>query len=153
MTAEVWEQVKVSFERAATLCGTERGVYLKQLSEADKVVHKAVTDLLTAHDDASQFLETFTIAQEWVFKAGELVGDRFRVIRRLRRGGMGEVYEVFDEKLHERRALKTMRSQFAADPEALQRFHREIRIAQRVAHDNLCRVYDLIEHHRTTDTG
>lgn len=153
MTAEAWERIKTSFEAAAGLTGSARAGYLENLRRDDPVVHAAVVDLLSAHDEANGFLETFSIGHEWVFRTGELVDQRFRIVNRISRGGMGEVYEVFDEKLRERRALKTLRPQLAFDQEAVERFRREIRVAQKASHENLCRVYDLIEHHRETEQG
>jgi tRNA A-37 threonylcarbamoyl transferase component Bud32 len=75
------------------------------------------------------------------FLVGELISDRFRVIKVLATGGMGEVYEVFDEALGKRVALKTLR-RGAADPTARRRFTREIVLAQRVTHPNVCRTFD-----------
>lgn len=153
MTPEAWERIKASFEIAESLEGTARLEYLEQLRIADPIVHSAVIKLLAAHDDASGFLETFSLTHEWVFRIGELIDNRFQVISRIRRGGIGEVYEVYDQKLRQKRALKTLRTQFAADPQAVERFRREIGIAQKVWHENLCRVYDLIEHRRVTEAG
>ena len=43
------------------------------------------------------------------FEAGDLIADRFRVVRQVGEGGMAMVYEAIDEKLGERRALKCQR--------------------------------------------
>lgn len=58
---------------------------------------------------------------------------------------MGEVYEAFDERLHQRVALKTVRRTLLRTREALSRFEREIRMAREVSHPNLCRVFDYME--------
>src|SRR6476469_7327249 len=67
---------------------------------------------------------------------GELIAGRFRVLRTIATGGMGLVFEVLDEKLGERRALKCARPGCAAQlpPEA--------RHAPRVTHPNVCRVFE-----------
>src|SRR5579863_2984066 len=78
------------------------------------------------------------------FKPGDLIGDRFAVVRFLARGGMGEVYEVEDRHLHGIHvALKTILSQYAADPVMRERFEREVLSARGVVHPNLCPMYDV----------
>ncbi len=75
---------------------------------------------------------------------GRTVGH-IRLLRRLGRGGMGEVYEGLDEKLHRRVAVKVLRSERRLEPLAKQRFLREARILSAVEHPNICRVLDFIE--------
>lgn len=79
--------------------------------------------------------------------AGALVAGRYRVVRFLARGGMGEVYEAEDQALGERIALKTLRtlggSQGSSESRALDRFKREVQLARKVTHPNVCRIFDL----------
>lgn len=77
---------------------------------------------------------------------GEMVAGRYRVVRFLARGGMGEVYEVEDLELRERVALKTVRSDVARDQVAVERFRREIQLARKVTHPNVCRIFDVAFH-------
>ena len=78
------------------------------------------------------------------FKAGDLIDDRFVVVRFIARGGMGEVFEVEDRQLRGIRvALKTILSQYAADPVMRQRFEREVLSAREVVHPNICQMYDV----------
>ncbi len=81
-----------------------------------------------------------------MFAQGDLLAERYRVIRFLAEGGMGEVYEVQDLELGGRLAAKTVRADVAADPTALERFRREIQLARRVTHPNVCRMFDLAYH-------
>ncbi len=80
------------------------------------------------------------------FAPGELVDGRYQVVRFLAAGGMGEVYEVLDRLLGERVALKTLRATLAASAEAAERFRREIQLARRVTHPNVCRILDVGVH-------
>ena len=80
------------------------------------------------------------------FRAGDLLCDRFRVVRFIARGGMGELYEAEDLTLGERVALKTIRSEIAVHQRATQRFRREVQLARKVTHPNICRIFDLFEH-------
>ncbi len=80
---------------------------------------------------------------------GELLAGRYRVLRFIGNGGMGEVYEAEDCELHERVALKTILPEIARQPESIQRFKREIQLARKVTHPNVCRIYDLVYHETT----
>ena len=76
---------------------------------------------------------------------GSIVADRYRVSGLLGRGGMGEVYRADDLKLGQPVALKFLAAELAEDPERLALLLDEVRNSRRVAHPNVCRVYDLGE--------
>ena len=80
------------------------------------------------------------------FNAGQLLGDRFKVVRFIGRGGMGEVYEAEDLELREHVALKTIRPEIVDDAGTIERFKREIQLARLVTHPNVCRIFDLFHH-------
>src|SRR5262245_27059779 len=61
--------------------------------------------------------------------AGAVVAGRFRVVRLLGRGGMGEVYLAEDTRLERKVALKVLSPAVAHDPQYLQRFRKEARAA------------------------
>jgi tetratricopeptide (TPR) repeat protein len=81
-----------------------------------------------------------------VFRPEQVVADRFRILRFLGRGGMGEVYEAVDLELRIRVALKTLLPAIAADGRMISRFKREIQLSRKVSHPNVCRVFDLARH-------
>lgn len=56
---------------------------------------------------------------------------------------MGEVYRAEDLTLQQEVALKFLPAELTGDPAALERFHREVRIARQVSHPNVCRVFDI----------
>jgi serine/threonine protein kinase len=87
-----------------------------------------------------------------LFSDGELVAGRYRVLRFVDRGGMGEIYAAEDQLVGETIAIKTLRPELAADTRALQRFRRELQLARRVAHPNVCRLFDLAQHEIETTT-
>ena len=70
-----------------------------------------------------------------IFSPGQMVAGRYRIVRFLAQGGMGEVYEVEDLELHEPAALKIVRPDIARDERMLERFIHEIRLARRVTVD------------------
>ncbi len=77
------------------------------------------------------------------FAAGETLADRYRIVRFIAQGAMGEVYEAEDLRLHDRVALKAIRPEIAQDAKAVDRFVREIQLARKVTHPNVCRIFDL----------
>src|SRR5262245_35261629 len=83
--------------------------------------------------------------REGRFVTGEMLAGRYRIVSLLGKGGMGEVYKAEDLKLNQTVALKFLPSAVALDGGMLARFHNEVRIARRVAHPNVCRVYDIGE--------
>ncbi len=86
---------------------------------------------------------------EPAFAPGEKIAERYRVVRFLARGGMGEVYEVEDQELRERVALKSVRGDVSRDNLAIERFRREIQLARKVTHPNVCRIFDVAFHSGT----
>ena len=81
-----------------------------------------------------------------VFRTGDIVAFRFRIVRYLAKGGMGELYEAEDLELRERVALKTILSQIAEDERSIVLFKREVHLARQVTHPNVCRIYDVFRH-------
>jgi serine/threonine-protein kinase len=77
------------------------------------------------------------------FTPGMVLAERYRIIGLLGRGGMGEVYRADDLKLGQPVALKFLPKALADDPVRRERFYAEVRIARRVSHPNICRVYDI----------
>src|SRR5206468_3065572 len=75
---------------------------------------------------------------------GLLLAGRYRIVRPIGSGGMGEVYEAEDLDLGARVAVKTMR---VGDDDSVGRFKREIQMARTVTHPNVCRIFDLHRHH------
>ncbi|MBI5495783.1 MAG: protein kinase [Deltaproteobacteria bacterium] len=77
---------------------------------------------------------------------GTVLAGRYRIERFIAKGGMGEVYEALDQELRERVALKMLLPDVARDAQMLERFRREIQLARRVTHPNVCRVFDVARH-------
>ncbi len=82
------------------------------------------------------------------FRPNELISQRYKVVRFIGRGAMGEVYEVNDTSLNEHVALKVLALEVSCDERAMLRFKREIQLARKVTHPNVCRVFDFGCHHQ-----
>jgi len=76
---------------------------------------------------------------------GSVVGGRYEILSPLGRGGMGAVYRAHDRVLDETVALKVLRGDAASAPEMARRFRSEIKLARRVAHPSVCRIYEYGE--------
>ena len=77
------------------------------------------------------------------FRRGQVVAGRYTVLNMIGRGGMGCIYHVRDNALHEEVALKTLLPQFIRDKMVVERFFNEARIARALSHPNIVRVHDI----------
>ena len=73
------------------------------------------------------------------------MASRYRIIALLGKGGMGEVYRADDLTLGQAVAMKFLPDDAGRDEALLERFRNEVRMARRVSHPNVCRVYDVGE--------
>jgi len=74
---------------------------------------------------------------------GSTLADRYEVIEDLGKGGMARVYKAFDKEVEEKVALKLLKPEIVADESTIKRFRNELKFARRIAHKNVCRMYDL----------
>jgi serine/threonine-protein kinase len=74
--------------------------------------------------------------------ADQLVGDRYRLLRRIGGGGMADVWLATDEMLERQIALKFLHHRFAQDAQFVERFRREASSAAGLQHPNVVGVYD-----------
>ena len=75
--------------------------------------------------------------------ADRVLGERYRIVRHLARGGMAEVYLAHDELLDRQVAVKVLFPELADDASFVERFHREARAAAGLSHPNIVSVYDF----------
>ena len=153
LSPEKWETIKSLFEAALEEDSTRRSAFLEGRCP-DATVRAEVERLLAEHDKAREFLSTPALANlapkvevptEGLLE-GTLLAGRFLVVRFIAGGGMGEVYEAEDQELRERVAIKTIRPEVLAQPNAVARFRREVHLARKVTHPNVCRIFDLFRH-------
>jgi serine/threonine protein kinase/Tfp pilus assembly protein PilF/TolA-binding protein len=76
---------------------------------------------------------------------GSTFAGRYQIIEELGKGGMGKVYRVLDKKLKEEVALKLIKPEIASDRETIERFSNEVRLARKIAHRNVGKMYELME--------
>ncbi len=80
---------------------------------------------------------------------GSVIADRYEIIEELGKGGMGKVFRVEDKKIKEEVALKLIKPEIAADKKTIERFSNELKFARKIAHRNVCKMYDLGEEEGT----
>lgn len=78
------------------------------------------------------------------FHPGEIILERFRIVRPIGKDGMGEVYEAEDSLLGTI-AIKTIRNHVANPSQAFERFCREVRLSRRFSGPQICRIHELHE--------
>lgn len=71
------------------------------------------------------------------------LAERYEILDELGSGGMGRVYRARDRETGEVVALKVLRPEVAAEPSMAERFKNELRLARRITHKNVCRIYDF----------
>jgi tetratricopeptide (TPR) repeat protein/predicted Ser/Thr protein kinase/TolB-like protein len=84
-------------------------------------------------------------SHSWDLPTGTLFAGRYRIIEQLGRGGMGRVYRALDTKANEEVAIKLIRPDIAEDKRTLERFVNEIKLAHKIAHRNVGKMYHLGE--------
>ena len=70
---------------------------------------------------------------------------RFKILQEVGQGGLGRVYEAWDEKMGRKVALKLLRRGMFANDEDLRRFQEEARVVSRLKHTGIGRVYEIGE--------
>jgi hypothetical protein len=96
----------------------------------------------SAADSVAGEVQDAPRSASWLFTPGQLLAERYRVCAFIARGGMGEVYDAYDEKLGVAIALKALLP--GKDPIASEaRLAREVVLARRVTHPGVCRVFDV----------
>ena len=69
----------------------------------------------------------------------------YRIVSRLGKGGMGEVWRATDTKLNREVAIKVLPAAFACDPERMARFTREAQVLASLNHPNIAAIYGVEE--------
>ncbi len=94
-------------------------------------------------ESSSSYPSQRLIAPSTAIRAGEVLGDRYRVLERLGKGGMGEVHLAEHIAIGRRVAVKTLSGDFRERPELARRFLQEARTASRVRHPNIVDITDF----------
>lgn len=140
--------VKTLFGQAESLDGSSREAFLQSVAERDAEAAALLRELLDASGRASGFLETppwgvVRQAPASVFAPGQVLLGRFEIGGQIGAGGSGEVYRAYDRFRECDVALKTLRGGLFPNAEAWRCLQVELKMASRISHPNICRVYDM----------
>jgi len=147
MTPDRYRRLALLFDQAMQRPVQERESFARQACKNDAELLASLLALLRSGAQSTDSMDAplarFHLDGDCpAFSTGEVLADRFRIVRFLGRGGMGEVYEA-DDLQTGRVALKTIRPEIAGDPHMLARFRHEVQCAQKATGRNVCRIHAL----------
>lgn len=149
MTPELWQRLKPLFHAALDKEPQNRAAFIDVACGEDLELKSQLKLLLDAEqqntgslDAPIALLNGFLDKKSARFQSGELILGRFRIVRPIGKGGMGEVYEAEDLQLG-LVALKTIRHGIASSSDAFERFRQEVQLARRVSGPQVCRIHEL----------
>ena len=152
-----WQQVEALLELALAVKPERRVKFLMEACEGDQELHREVQSLLVYEARVGQFL--LLPALELLVTSGidpsepapprllsgTVIGP-YQVVALLGGGGMGDVYQAIDTRLHRQVALKFVAANQSNHTEALERFRREARAVSALNHPKICTLYDIGEY-------
>jgi len=156
MTPERWARVKDLFADALEHPPEDRPAFVREAAGGDDDLIAQVRRMLEESERETGMLAHPIVAVQKTaagprFPASSMVAGRFRIVRFIAQGGMGEVYEAEDLHLGESVALKTIRQGAGPGGELLELLKNEVQLARRVTHPNVCRIYDLVQESEAGD--
>src|SRR6478735_5568116 len=144
------QQAKHLFLAALARPASERPEFLARACGTDNALRAEVESLLefhaSSHGSGDLVDSTRTPAPKGVapprdaFKPGDIFAKRYRMVTRIGRGGMGDVWRVDDLVLDTPVALKLIRTTGSS---ARERILNEVRLARQITHPAVCRVFDV----------
>ncbi|MDH5180801.1 MAG: HEAT repeat domain-containing protein [Gammaproteobacteria bacterium] len=105
--------------------------------------HDLVVDMSKRSNDSGNAI-TSQIIDATNLTAGQVLADRYRVIRQIGKGAFGVVVLVSDTMVNEDIILKFLNPHMASDENVIQRFIHELRYARKITHENVIRIFDFI---------
>lgn len=145
------QQAKDLFLAALARPASERPAFLARACGTDAALRAEVESLLEFHasshgsgdlvDSTRPPMPPKGVAPPRdAFKPGDIFAKRYRMVTRIGRGGMGDVWRVDDLVLDTPVALKLIRT---TGRDARERILNEVRLARQITHPAVCRVFDV----------
>ncbi|MFK8012713.1 MAG: serine/threonine-protein kinase [Marinicellaceae bacterium] len=142
------EQEKL-IAQALTLDDQQRAQFITEINDVDLREH--IEGIINEQKNITQFFHensknnnTDEGNNSSDLKAGSKI-NRITIEKLLGKGGMGSVYQGYDEKLKRKVAIKSIRSEYLSVASTHQRFIREAQILSKINHPSICHIYDYIE--------
>jgi eukaryotic-like serine/threonine-protein kinase len=146
------ERVENLFHAALELSAANRSVYLASACLGDKDLCDEVESLIAAYGEGNGFFEkpAFDLGMKLMSGSlsssliGQEIGE-YKILRRLGRGGMGEVYLAQDTRLERQVALKFLSPEFVGDKWAKRQLIKEAQAVAALDHPHICLVHGIEE--------
>lgn len=168
MTPERWNKIKELFTSAHDRPEYERAEFLMSACGTDEELRSEAQKLLDSFDEDDAFLQNSAVAEVASMfegqstagmgraasvpprlEAGQVLNERYEIIRLLGRGGMGEVYLAIDTRINRNVALKVLHTDLVSSKENLSRFAREAQTVSALNHPHIMTIYEF----DTTEAG
>jgi TolB-like protein/Flp pilus assembly protein TadD len=170
ITPADWRRIGDIFDEAMALDRPRRAGFVRAKAKGETLLQEEVMRLLRSDDESTGLLDepislvdlfgpdstaddgprpaSIGLAEcgppATVYSEGDLLIGRFRIVRKLDAGGMGEVFEAADTFMSGARiALKTISAELAQDVKSREAFRTEVLAARAVTHSGVCRIHDL----------
>ena len=146
------KQVETVFQAALDLPADERAAYVAQACAGNESLYAEVYSLVSAADDHSGFIDKPVLdfgfevlsRSEDESMIGSVIGS-YKILSRLGKGGMGQVYLAEDTRLDRKVALKFLSHDLVNNNWAKRQLVKEAQAVAQLDHPNICSVYG-IEH-------
>jgi serine/threonine protein kinase len=141
-------QIEDLFIRVMSLDLRHRASFLERECAGDQELLNEVAELLAAHEQASEHSQLPPLVPDrWssdanLLEPGAMVG-KYRVVGKVGKGGMGEVYAVHNDELNRPAAIKLMRSDLSQSDQSTRRFINEARAAASIRHPGIVDIIDV----------
>src|SRR5262245_16191606 len=131
------QRAKALFLEAIERPPADRAAFIADASATDEALRLELESLLAFHDADGTTGPPREEPEQFV--PGQVIGGRYRMVTRIGRGGMGDVWRADDLTLQMPVAVKVIH---AARPDARARLLNEVKLARQITHASVCRVFD-----------
>ncbi|HOP22237.1 MAG TPA: serine/threonine-protein kinase [Gammaproteobacteria bacterium] len=150
MNSEDKNKINSLFKKVVTMGTIDAFQFLNSVEDDPEIVEQVIkllsdsqtrTIFLEGNPELENILQPISLERDLV---GQSIGN-IELIQLLGKGGMGEVYLGEDKQLQRKVAVKTIRGIYRPNENARDRFRREALILSKLNHENICKIYNIIE--------
>ncbi|MEZ5495822.1 MAG: serine/threonine-protein kinase [Gammaproteobacteria bacterium] len=150
MNSEDKDKINSLFKKVVTMGTIDAFQFLNSVEDDPEIVEQVIkllsdsqtrTIFLEGNPELENILQPISLERDLV---GQSIGN-IELIQLLGKGGMGEVYLGEDKQLQRKVAVKTIRGIYRPNENARDRFRREALILSKLNHENICKIYNIIE--------